>query len=374
MTRTIAYLRVSTEKQADKGVSLDTQRAKLKAYAELYDLDLCEVIVDAGESAKTLDRPGLQRALGMLKRREAEALLVVKLDRLNAQRAGPRAVEGYFAPGKAALLSVGEQIDTRSAAGRLVLNVLASVSQWGARGDRRAHRDGDAAQGLRRASTRAAPRRTATASPPMVSTSRRSRKSRLCSLQRAPFGPRACRSAKSQPSWTAAECPQPHRPHIRAQAGARDGGGLNVPRHRKNGGTVDLAGVRRARAELDRLAREHPQLIGESSEENRAGWEATLQEDEMTESQVIAFRFPPELVQRIERYSRHLSQLAGVEVPRTRVVLKLLELGLDHVEPEVSGDPRGPETKKHDALRNADRAAKAIERAKKATGGRKTRR
>ena len=39
-------------------------------------------------------------------------------------------MERYFAPGKAALLSVGEQIDTRSAAGRLVLNVLASVSQW----------------------------------------------------------------------------------------------------------------------------------------------------------------------------------------------------------------------------------------------------
>jgi site-specific DNA recombinase len=39
-------------------------------------------------------------------------------------------VERHFAPGKAALLSVGEQIDTRSAAGRLVLNVLASVSQW----------------------------------------------------------------------------------------------------------------------------------------------------------------------------------------------------------------------------------------------------
>lgn len=39
-------------------------------------------------------------------------------------------MDRYFAPGKAALLSVGEQIDTRSAAGRLVLNVLASVSQW----------------------------------------------------------------------------------------------------------------------------------------------------------------------------------------------------------------------------------------------------
>ncbi len=40
-------------------------------------------------------------------------------------------VEGYFAPGKAAVLSVGKQIDARSAAGGLVLNVLAS--------DRRAH-------------------------------------------------------------------------------------------------------------------------------------------------------------------------------------------------------------------------------------------
>ncbi len=37
-TKTIAYLRVSTDKQADRGVSLDAQCAKVKAYAELYDL------------------------------------------------------------------------------------------------------------------------------------------------------------------------------------------------------------------------------------------------------------------------------------------------------------------------------------------------
>jgi DNA invertase Pin-like site-specific DNA recombinase len=130
-TKTIAYLRVSTDKQADRGVSLDAQRAKVHAYAELYDLDLAEVIVDAGESAKSLDRPGLKRALAMLKAEEAEALLVVKLDRLTRSVVDlGTLVERYFAPGKAALLSVGEQIDTRSAAGRLVLNVLASVSQW----------------------------------------------------------------------------------------------------------------------------------------------------------------------------------------------------------------------------------------------------
>jgi len=130
-TRTVVYCRVSLDKQAEKGVSLDAQQAKAKAYAELYDLDIVEVVIDAGVSAKTLARPGLERALGMLKAGKAEALLVVKLDRLTRSVADlGRLVERYFAPGKAALLSVGEQIDTRSAAGRLVLNVLASVSQW----------------------------------------------------------------------------------------------------------------------------------------------------------------------------------------------------------------------------------------------------
>ena len=131
MTRTICYVRVSTDKQADFGVSLEAQQAKAEAYASLYDLELVEIISDAGESAKTLDRPGLTRALAMLARGEADALLVAKLDRLTRSVVDLGAlIDRYFAPGKAALLSVSENIDTRSAAGRLVLNILASVSQW----------------------------------------------------------------------------------------------------------------------------------------------------------------------------------------------------------------------------------------------------
>jgi site-specific DNA recombinase len=130
-TRAVAYVRVSTDKQADKGVSLEAQQAKVKAYAELYNLEIVETIIEAGVSAKTLERPGLQRALTLLRGRDADALLVVKLDRLTRSvRDLGELVDKHFAPGKAALLSVSEQIDTRSAAGRLVLNVLASVSQW----------------------------------------------------------------------------------------------------------------------------------------------------------------------------------------------------------------------------------------------------
>ena len=128
-TKAVAYLRVSTDKQAELGVSIDAQRAKVEQYAALYDLDLVAVIVDGGHSAKTLNRPGLQGALAMLASGAADALLVAKLDRLTRSvRDLGALIEGPFA--RAALLSVGEQIDTRTAGGRLVLNVLASVSQW----------------------------------------------------------------------------------------------------------------------------------------------------------------------------------------------------------------------------------------------------
>lgn len=130
-TRAIAYLRVSTEQQADGGVFLDAQRAKVGAYALACGLTLVETIVDAGVSAKTLDRPGLCQALAALTAGKAEALLVTKLDRLTRSvRDLGTLVEDYFAEGRFALLSVADSIDTRSAGGRLVLNVLGSVAQW----------------------------------------------------------------------------------------------------------------------------------------------------------------------------------------------------------------------------------------------------
>ena len=128
MMRAIGYIRVSTDKQADQGVGLEAQKTKIEAYAMLYDLEMVDYVIETG-SAKDTHRDGLQEALGALTSGKAEALIVVKLDRLTRSVADlGRLVETYFQ--KHALLSVGEQIDTRSAAGRLVLNVLASVSQW----------------------------------------------------------------------------------------------------------------------------------------------------------------------------------------------------------------------------------------------------
>lgn len=128
--RAIGYVRVSTEKQVDQGSSLEAQTQRVKQYAELYNLELVEIIVDPGHSAKTLARPGLQRALGMLNAGQADALLVTKLDRLTRSvRDLGSLIDDYFT-NKFALLSVGEQIDTSTPGGRLVLNILGSISSW----------------------------------------------------------------------------------------------------------------------------------------------------------------------------------------------------------------------------------------------------
>lgn len=130
-TRAIAYVRVSTERQAGEGHSLEAQTAKLRLYAELHNLELVAIEVDEGLSASTLDRPGLQRALGALNEFRAEALVVVKLDRLTRSvRDLCTLVDSYFGSGQNRLMSLSEAIDTGSAAGRMMLNVLMAVSQW----------------------------------------------------------------------------------------------------------------------------------------------------------------------------------------------------------------------------------------------------
>lgn len=128
--RTVAYVRVSSARQRDEGLSLDAQRDQIHRYAELYDLALVEVIADEGASAKTLRRDGLQRALGLLASGTVDALIVAKLDRLTRSvRDLGTLLDGHFST-EAELISVAEQINTRSAGGRMVLNVLMSVAQW----------------------------------------------------------------------------------------------------------------------------------------------------------------------------------------------------------------------------------------------------
>jgi DNA invertase Pin-like site-specific DNA recombinase len=128
--RVVAYARVSTEQQAVDGASLDAQQVQIEAYMKAFGYHLVAIEVDAGVSASTTDRPGLKAALGRLENGEADTLLVVKLDRLTRRlRDMVDLVDTYFKD-RFTLLSVSESIDTRSAAGRMMLNMLTAVAEW----------------------------------------------------------------------------------------------------------------------------------------------------------------------------------------------------------------------------------------------------
>jgi DNA invertase Pin-like site-specific DNA recombinase len=98
--------------------------------ATVHGAELFEVIIDGGESAKNLNRPGLQRLLASVDSGKVGAVIVAKLDRLTRSVKDLCSLLELFEKRGVALISVAESLDTASAAGRLVITIMAAVSQW----------------------------------------------------------------------------------------------------------------------------------------------------------------------------------------------------------------------------------------------------
>lgn len=80
--RVVGYSRFSTLEQSREGVSLNNQEHKIRAYAELKDMELIEMIVEEGKSGKTMNRPGLQKIINLINKKQIDGVICYKLDRL----------------------------------------------------------------------------------------------------------------------------------------------------------------------------------------------------------------------------------------------------------------------------------------------------
>jgi site-specific DNA recombinase len=127
--RVVGYVRVSTEDQAREGVSLAAQRAKINAYALVKDWRVVDIIQD-DVTTKHLRRPGVQRLLSLVERGQVDVVIIYKLDRLTRSVSDLDKLIKLFASKNVALVSLQESIDATTATGRLIMNLLASVSQW----------------------------------------------------------------------------------------------------------------------------------------------------------------------------------------------------------------------------------------------------
>ena len=132
--RAIGYTRCSTNEQADSGLGLDAQAERVRAYCTLKGLRLVELITDAGVSGgKPLAaRDGGRALLEALKRKRADAVVMLKLDRM-FRNAGDclTTVEQWERQGVSLHIADlgGNAIDTTSAAGRFMLVVLAGAAE-----------------------------------------------------------------------------------------------------------------------------------------------------------------------------------------------------------------------------------------------------
>ena len=127
--RAIGYTRVSTIEQAIEGVSLDNQKSKIKAYAEMKDFELVDIIEDAGISAKNLNRPGIQKILKQSKSGYIDAVIVYKLDRIFRNTIDALETTRYFEKCGVSFHSIQETLDTKSAMGKFFFTIMAGIAE-----------------------------------------------------------------------------------------------------------------------------------------------------------------------------------------------------------------------------------------------------
>jgi DNA invertase Pin-like site-specific DNA recombinase len=126
----IGYARVSTAEQADEGVSLDAQKARIAAWCEANGYELVDMHVDAGLSGSRADnRPALQAAVAAASAEKA-ALVVFSLSRLARSTRDAIAISERLDKAGADLVSLSERIDTTTAAGKMVFRMLAVLAEF----------------------------------------------------------------------------------------------------------------------------------------------------------------------------------------------------------------------------------------------------
>lgn len=124
----VGYVRVSTRRQELEGLSLGTQEDRIRAWATIHGYTMLEIVREA-LSGKSMDRPGLQRALDIACTRRA-AFVVCKLDRFARNTKDALMTAERLNESGADFVSLAEQFDTTTAMGELFFTVVAGLATF----------------------------------------------------------------------------------------------------------------------------------------------------------------------------------------------------------------------------------------------------
>jgi site-specific DNA recombinase len=129
----VIYLRVSTARQANKngeveGYSIPAQREACRRKARELGAEVIEEFVDAGASARSVDRASLQRMLTRVRAGDIAYVIVHKLDRLARSRIDDAEIATVFHLAGTTLVSVSEQVDD-TPSGSLLHGIMAAIAE-----------------------------------------------------------------------------------------------------------------------------------------------------------------------------------------------------------------------------------------------------
>ena len=133
--RCAIYCRKSVEKGLDMEFnSLDAQREAGEAYVASQKANgwvcLPERYDDGGISGATLNRPGLQKLLADCEAGKVDVIVVYKIDRLSRSLCDFADLSRLFEKWNVAFVSVTQEINTHTSAGRMMLNILMTFAQF----------------------------------------------------------------------------------------------------------------------------------------------------------------------------------------------------------------------------------------------------
>ena len=129
--KAIIYARVSTKEQAEKGLSLKTQKETCLEYAKRNKYEVLKVFTERGESAKTTNRTEFKKLIEYinLKSDQIDGLIVFNLKRLSRNMADHTDIVKFLTQNKIILESATEAI-SETPEGKLMRNVIASFAQY----------------------------------------------------------------------------------------------------------------------------------------------------------------------------------------------------------------------------------------------------
>lgn len=128
--RVAAYIRVSTDEQAEKGNSLSEQQERLEAYCKVMGWPAPTIYPDDGYSAGSLKRPFLEKLFYEVEEGKVDVIMTTKLDRLTRSLFDLLNTLKFLEKHNCQYVSATESFDTSTAAGRMVLQILGVFAEF----------------------------------------------------------------------------------------------------------------------------------------------------------------------------------------------------------------------------------------------------